>query len=114
VLLSTLARTSKGDDQVAFDCGARLLPEVQLELLPSQQCSLGTLEKSLKQLAQVAARLRQRLVDACAATICADQTVDVEEAELLRAICDMLDCPMPPLLPGQDLSAKHPAVRSRP
>jgi hypothetical protein len=22
----------------------------------------------------------------------------------LRAICDMLDCPMPPLLPGQDVS----------
>ena len=24
----------------------------------------------------------------------------VAEAELLRGVCDMLDCPMPPLLPG--------------
>jgi hypothetical protein len=30
--------------------------------------------------------------------------VNVAEAELLRAVCDMLDCPMPPLLPGQHVS----------
>jgi hypothetical protein len=24
----------------------------------------------------------------------------VAEAELLRGVCDMLNCPMPPLLPG--------------
>jgi hypothetical protein len=39
-------------------------------------------------------------VDACAATICADREVSVGEAELLRGVCDMLGCPMPPLLPG--------------
>ena len=30
--------------------------------------------------------------------------VNVGEGELLRAVCDMLDCPMPPLLPGQEVS----------
>jgi lysyl-tRNA synthetase class 2 len=39
-------------------------------------------------------------VAACAATICADREVTVAEAELLRGVCDMLHCPMPPLLPG--------------
>jgi Zn-dependent protease with chaperone function len=101
VLLSTLARASQSDDRVAFDSGARRLADVPVELLPAERCKLSTLQESLKQLSQVAAKQRQRLVDACAATICADQAVNVAEAELLRAICDMLDCPMPPLLPGQ-------------
>jgi Zn-dependent protease with chaperone function len=106
VLLSTLARASQSDDQVAFDSGARRLAGVPLELLPSERCKLATLQEALKQLSQVAARQRQRLVDACAATICADQAVNVQEAELLRAICDMLDCPMPPLLPGQPVQSE--------
>ena len=59
---------------------------------------------TLRELAQTAPQLRARLVDACAACICADLSVGVEEAELLRAICDMLNCPMPPLLPGQEVS----------
>ena len=44
---------------------------------------------------------------AAAAAICADSEVRVEEAELLRGICDMLDCPMPPLLPGQRVAARQ-------
>ena len=51
-------------------------------------------------LALVVDKKRRNLVEACAATICADREVTVAEAELLRGICDMLDCPMPPLLPG--------------
>ncbi len=62
---------------------------------------MEALENALRELSQTAPKIRQHLVDACAACICADAAVNVSEAELLRAICDMLDCPMPPLLPGQ-------------
>ncbi|HEY4234091.1 MAG TPA: M48 family metallopeptidase [Lacipirellulaceae bacterium] len=106
VLLSTLARASQSDDQAAFDAGARELAGVPVELLSPDQCRLDTLQTALEQLSHVAARQRQRLVDACAACICADEEVQVEEAELLRALCDMLDCPMPPLLPGQQVSRR--------
>jgi Zn-dependent protease with chaperone function len=105
VLLSTLARASQCDDQAAFDAGARELTDVPLEFLPPDQCRLDTLQTSLDQLSHVAAKHRQRLVDASAACICADEEVQVEEAELLRSVCDMLDCPMPPLLPGQHVSS---------
>ena len=37
--------------------------------------------------------------------ISADEEVTLEEAELFRAIADTLGCPVPPLLPGQDLAA---------
>lgn len=110
VLLSTLARASQSDTEAAFRNGAQLLPDVPIQLLPAEECRLGTLQKSLQQLAEVAVKHRLRLVDACAATICADLEVNVEEAELLRAVCDILNCPMPPLLPGQPISA---AARAR-
>ena len=40
-----------------------------------------------------------RWLDACAGCIAADGRATVEEGELLRAVADSLDCPMPPLLP---------------
>ena len=35
-----------------------------------------------------------------AEVVCADDALDVHEAELLRAVADTLGCPMPPVLPG--------------
>jgi Zn-dependent protease with chaperone function len=101
VLLSTLARASQGADQDALASAARRLPDVPVRLLPAEACGLKQLDAALRQLAQVAPRHRQRLVDACAAAICADRNVSVAEAELLRGVCDLLDCPMPPLVAGQ-------------
>lgn len=107
VLLSALARASQHDDDVAFAAGQHHLGDVAVRLLPGDRTSLDALRAALGELAQAAPKLRQRLVDACAACICADAAVNVEEAELLRAICDMLDCPMPPLLPGQPVRAEQ-------
>jgi Zn-dependent protease with chaperone function/uncharacterized tellurite resistance protein B-like protein len=107
VLLSTLARASQCDDKFAFENGARLLSEVPLEFLSAEACRLSELQAALERLTQVVAKQRGRLVDAAAAAICADSEVRVEEAELLRGICDMLDCPMPPLLPGQRVIARE-------
>ncbi len=104
VLLSTLAHASQHDDEAAFNAGAKYLSDAPVQLLPREACGVGQLDAALRELAQLAPKLRARLVDACAACICADLAVSVEEGELLRAICDMLNCPMPPLLPGQEVS----------
>ncbi len=104
VLLSALARASQQDDAAAFAAGAQRIPEAPVKLLTNDACTLSHLDQSLRDLAQVAPKQRARLVDACAACICADLAVNVDEAELLRAICDMLDCPMPPLVAGQEVS----------
>jgi hypothetical protein len=104
VLLSTLAYASQHDDDSAFAAGVAHLTDVPVRLLPRDQCGVGQLDESLRELRQSAPNLRARLVDACAACICADQSVAVEEGELLRAVCDMLNCPMPPLLAGQAVS----------
>jgi Zn-dependent protease with chaperone function len=102
VLLSTLAHADNrgGDARAAFSKGAERLQGISLELLPADRCGLDALSGALDVLSRVADKQRKGLVAACAATICADREVTVAEAELLRGVCDMLDCPMPPLLPG--------------
>jgi hypothetical protein len=102
VLLSTLAHADgrRAAAPVAFARGAEKLPGVGVRLLDPAQCGLEPLSKALDELAHVAEKKRRPVVDACAACICADREVTVAEAELLRGVCDMLDCPMPPLLPG--------------
>ena len=41
--------------------------------------------------------VRKQILDACVHTVAADNRVTVEEAELIRAVADALECPMPPL-----------------
>jgi Zn-dependent protease with chaperone function/uncharacterized tellurite resistance protein B-like protein len=112
VLLSTLAYADnrRHDAPAAFARGAAKLPDVKLSLLAPEQCGLEQLSRSLDDLARVADKKRRHLVDACAACICADREVTVAEAELLRGVCDMLDCPMPPLLPGGPVTFAHESV----
>lgn len=111
VLLSTLARASDGGEREAFNSAAAQLNDVPVQLLPKELCNLQQLDETLLKLSQVEPMQRQRLVDACAAAICADFEVKVAEAELLRAVCDMLDCPMPPLLPGQQVRPINRSTR---
>jgi len=103
VLLSTLAHAAGGDEHAAdaFADAASQMPELNLSLVAREQCNLNRLDEVLNTLATVAAKHRGRLIDACAAAICADGHVNIKEAELLRGVSDLLDCPMPPLLAGQ-------------
>ncbi|NOY29046.1 MAG: M48 family metallopeptidase [Planctomycetes bacterium] len=106
VLLSTLGYTSGTNAQAsqAVADAASQLPDVAIKFLPVERCGLAKLETALDRLSQVSAKHRGRLVEACAAAICADEKVNIREVELLRGISDMLDCPMPPLLPGQQVN----------
>ena len=98
----------------AFAAGAKQLPELQLALKPREDCGLGALREALKILTTVVAKQRGRLVDACAASICADGHVSLQEGELLRGISDLLDCPMPPLLAGQHVGAPNNDSTTKP
>jgi Zn-dependent protease with chaperone function len=112
VLLSTLAHADNRlrEAPEAFAHGAAKLSGLSVALLSSEECGLEPLSAALDDLACVADKQRRHVVDACAACICADREVTVAEAELLRGVCDMLDCPMPPLLPGGPVAFDHGAV----
>ncbi|MCG8672198.1 MAG: M48 family metallopeptidase [Pseudomonadales bacterium] len=56
---------------------------------------IETLSDALKLLARLSPLLKQPLVDACVDSILHDEQITPNEANLLRAICERLDCPMP-------------------
>jgi Zn-dependent protease with chaperone function len=85
----------------AFDTGMRsYIGDHTYRLPPREECSLAEFDAALQTLKQSVPAIKRRIVVACAACIGADQQVTAREAELLRAICDTLDCPLPPLVAG--------------
>jgi len=102
-LLTQLARTGQAGDVAqarAFEAGAKSLGDAQVSMLPAAACTLEALDEAVDKLASLAAPEKRKALDACAATIAADGEVTVHEGELLRGIAAVLECPMPPLLPG--------------
>jgi Zn-dependent protease with chaperone function len=87
----------------AFDAGMRSFigGDHTIPLQPSAELTLAEFDAALQTLNQSVPAIKRRIVTACAACILADQQVIVREAELLRAICDTLDCPLPPLVIGE-------------
>jgi tellurite resistance protein len=55
-------------------------------------------DKALERLSQAAPQIKKNVINACVLTIAADGILTENEGELLRAISDSLDCPMPPLV----------------
>jgi Zn-dependent protease with chaperone function len=86
----------------AFDTGMRAYigDNHTYRLPPREECSLAEFDAALRTLSQSVPAIKRRIVVACAACILANQQVSVREAELLRAVCDTLDCPLPPLVVG--------------
>jgi Zn-dependent protease with chaperone function len=110
VLLSTLARAGHAgvqDARHAFELGCTRLKGVDAETVPyleAEECGWPVLDAALDKLATVTPRCKRTILEAAGTCIAADQQVTVEEGELFRGIADVLDCPMPPLLPGQPLA----------
>jgi Zn-dependent protease with chaperone function len=103
IVLSTLAHVSskeQGEIEKAFAAGAPYLraPDGGLALLPRDQCGLNQIDAALNRLALAVPQIKKNLLDACVHTVGADGVIQESEAELLRAIADTLDCPMPPFL----------------
>ena len=107
ILLSALAHLGHdepGQIQFAFQQGAQLLSyaaRVELWLLPEAECELAQVDEALNRLDQAVPQIKKNVLNACAQTVAADGVIQELEAELLRAIADTLDCPIPPFIPSQ-------------
>jgi len=103
VILSAFANVGSndaGEIQKAFATGApylRALMDVTPSLLPREQCGVEALDAALNRLAIAAPIIKKNLLEAAARVVGADGVILEAEAELLRAVADTLDCPMPPL-----------------
>jgi len=107
VLLSALANVGNSDAaeiQKAFATGVPYLrtpDDADLVLLPREQCDVKQIDAALNRLAQAVPTIKKNLIEACIHTVGADGVIQESEAELLRAIADTLDCPIPPLVPTE-------------
>ena len=104
VLLSELAYVGQSNLEevtAAFQRGAQVLSavaQVQISLIARAQCDLEQVDAALSRLTQAAPQIKKNILEACAQTAAADGVIQEMEAELLRAVADALDCPMPPLI----------------
>ena len=102
VLLSALANVGGDAAEIskAFEAGAPYLraPDGGLQPLPREQCGLAQIDAALDRLTQAVPQIKKNFIEACVHTVGADGIIQEREAELLRAISDTLDCPMPPFL----------------
>ena len=104
LLLSALAHTGQDtveETQAAFARGQKHLKSTgaEFKFMGLEDCTLNALEIALNNLAEAAGQPKKLLLEACAQTVAADGRIRPREAELLRAIADALDCPMPPFVP---------------
>jgi Zn-dependent protease with chaperone function len=103
IVLSALARAgaaSPDDANQSFAAGVKALggPATGLEPRAQETTDFSRLDAALRTLDAARRPLKKQLLLACAACVGADGHVTVEEGELLRAISDAIDCPMPPLI----------------
>jgi hypothetical protein len=103
VVLSALAYAGSSDDAAiaqAFATGAPYLhapANAPVELLPRDACGVEQLDAALNRLVQAVSIIKKNLLEASIYVVGADGVIVEAEAELLRAIADTLDCPIPPL-----------------
>jgi Zn-dependent protease with chaperone function len=104
VILSALANVGSDDAaeiEKAFETGAPYLrapDDADLNLLPQENCGVNEIDAALNRLAQAVPIIKKNLIEACIHVVGADGVIVESEAELLRAISDTLDCPMPPFI----------------
>jgi Zn-dependent protease with chaperone function len=104
-LLSSLAYA--GHDEAgraarAFELGAARV-NLSARILPTGEAGLDAVGEAMDVLTKASPQIKRRVLDACIVTTAADGLATIHEAELLRAVADGLDCPVPPFLPGQDV-----------
>jgi Zn-dependent protease with chaperone function len=104
VVLSALANVGSSDAaeiKKAFETGAPYLRapnDGDLTLLPREQCGVDKIDAALNRLALAVPTIKKNLIEACIHTVGADGVMTETEAELLRAVADTLDCPIPPFV----------------
>ncbi len=101
LLLSVLARHSSSDKQQQcryFQQVMNYFTNKNYAELMTNPPSAKAMNAALEELQRLNPLLKQPVINACIDLILKDQQTNLKEIEILRAVCEALDCPMPPLL----------------
>ena len=105
ILLSCLAHVGhEGEAQAkhSFGEGAAQLPPAVGEKLSYREPARWTysnVSACLERLSVASPQIKKAVIDACAHCVMGDGEVVLKEAEMLRAVCESLDVPLPPFIP---------------
>jgi len=102
MLLSVMVQCGGGakeERDMLFRKAAADFPMRFVDLLDVKEISPKKISQALQHLAQLAPLLKRNVIEACADIAMEDGKLKATEAEMLRAIAESLNCPMPPLLP---------------
>lgn len=108
ILLTLMARSGVHGAQrseEAFSRSMRSFTNVELAQADEAYCKLESMEGVLAKLSGLSPLLKGSLISACADCVLHDGKIRLQEAELLRAVAEALDCPMPPLIAAASASA---------
>ncbi len=104
-LLSCIAYVGHDDlntARISFQEGRdRLPPKVRgnVSFRSRDRWSFPQVGASLDRLSAASPTIKKAVIDACAFCVMGDGVVVVEEVEMLRAVCETLDVPLPPFIP---------------
>jgi len=89
-----------GEAKRAFDAGVASFGKwgSQFDFDSDSVASVTVLDQSLDILLALNSDGKQMLLEAITLVVMSDKTLSVTEAELIRAICASLNCPLPPIL----------------
>lgn len=98
VLISALAQLSGEQKHAAWDAGMKPISKVapeEMKLLDPEECGLKELDSALDELSMTANPVKKYILSSIIHTVIADKEITIEEKELIRAISEALDCPIP-------------------
>jgi len=100
--LAYIGHTDQNEVARAFQSGApHLRAGIPLTLRPRAACGLAQISEALDRLGLAVPQIKKNLLAACVHVVGADGVLHEAEAELLRAIAETLDCPMPPFVTSE-------------
>jgi Zn-dependent protease with chaperone function len=102
VILSVMAyagQQEQNDIEAAFHAAAVALEFSELQLREKSRINVADLDMAMEKLEMLNPLAKPKLLQACAVSVMNDQKISAVEAELLRAIANVLGCPMPPIIP---------------
>ena len=97
-LLSTLAYYGAPEPakaEAAFIAGWARFSKKAAGISPASECGLAMVDEALSTLSDASLPLKRSILDACVETVSFDNHAELAETQLLRAVADALDCPMP-------------------
>ena len=80
---------------VAFNASLSTLSIKGNQIPDVSECTVGVVDKALEKLRTLRFTEKEKLLMACEVCVTHDGQITVAEAETLRAIGDVLDCPIP-------------------